>query len=449
MSQGLRGSGAKNKNVFEDCNIKKAIITANTDGYEVTLKKSPRVEYQESMFSDTIDVSMVVVNSGSRVRGKNLMEGLPLVGTEDFTLAIEDGMGNIIESELIVNKVTPLEKTTQRETILIELTSEQFIRNEERSAAITKRYDGKISELIRKILTDNLKIPEDELDIEPTSNNYNFVGNTRKPFYTINWLCKKGIPSVDGKRGDSAGYIFYQNADGFHCVSMDKLFSQDHSRDGGGAGSYIFANQPETPVGYDGRIVNLTADNRFIANQKLRMGAYKTRLILFDPFNCEYKIDEQDAYDAEEGTTHAGKELPIINQKFAGEATRTTYVLKDTGTLPTGNVKQQIEKNDEQTFEVDSILNQAIRRYNQFSIGSVEVDVAADFSIRAGQTIFIDTSSSTNDDDQQTDRQIGGKYLIAIVKHAITNGKGITKLGLVRDSVGREGKPHSGSMVSK
>ena len=115
MSQGLRGSGAKNKNVFEDCNIKKAIITANTDGYEVTLKKSPRVEYQESMFSDTIDVSMVVVNSGSRVRGKNLMEGLPLVGTEDFTLAIEDGMGNIIESELIVNKVTPLEKTTQRE----------------------------------------------------------------------------------------------------------------------------------------------------------------------------------------------------------------------------------------------------------------------------------------------------------------------------------------------
>ena len=30
----------------------------------------------------------------------------------------------------------------------------------------------------------------------------------------------------------------------------------------------------------------------------------------------------------------------------------------------------------------------------------------------------------------------------------INNGKGITKLGLVRDSVGRDGKPHSGSMVN-
>ena len=448
MVRGTRGSGVQNKGIFENCTIKKATIISNADGYKVNLQKSPRIEYQESMFSDTIDVSMVVINSSNRVRGKNLMEGLPLVGTEDFSIAIEDGKGNVIETELVVNKVTPLENTTQRETVLLEFTSEQFIRNEERSAAIIKRYDGKLSEHMRKILTENLKVDEDEIDIEETSNNYNFVGNTRKPFYIMNWLCKKCIPSVDGKRGESAGYIFFQNADGFHCISMDKLFSQDHKRDAGGAGSYIFGNLPDTPLGYDGRIVNFTADNRFIANEKLRMGAYKTRLILFNPLNCEYKIEEQDAYDTEDGTTHAGKQLPIINEKFSGEATRTTYVLKDTGTLPSGNVKQQIEKNDEQAFEVDVILNQAIRRYNQFSIGSIEVDIAADFTIRAGQTIFIDTSSGTNDENQETNKEIGGKYLIAVVKHAINQGKGITKLGLVRDSVGRDGKPHSGSMVN-
>ena len=448
MARGTRGSGAKNKSVFENCTIKKATIISNVDGFKVNLQKSPRIEYQESMFSDTIDVAMVVINSSNRVRGKNFMEGLPVVGTEDFSIAIEDGRGNVIETELVVNKITPLENTTQRETVLLEFTSEQFIRNEERSAAIIKRYDGKLSEHMRKILVENLKVDEDKIDIEETSNNYNFVGNTRKPFYIMNWLCKKSIPSVDGKRGESAGYIFFQNADGFHCISMDKLFSQDHKRDAGGAGSYIFGNLPDTPLGYDGCVINFNADNRFIANEKLRMGAYKTRLILFNPLNCEYKIEEQDAYDTEDGTTHAGKQLPIINEKFSGEATRTTYVLKDTGTLPSGNVKQQIEKNEEQTFEVDVILNQAIRRYNQFSIGSIEVDIAADFTIRAGQTIFIDTSSGTNDESQETNKEIGGKYLIAVVKHAINQGKGITKLGLVRDSVGRDGKPHSGSMVN-
>ena len=448
MTRGTRGTGAKNKNVFEECNIKKAILTANTDGFEADLRKASVLEYQESMFSDTIDVSLIITSSSSGVRGKNLMEGLPLVGTEDFNLAIEDANGNVIESELVVNKVTPIESTTQKESIMLEFTSEQFIRNEERSSAVTKRYDGKISENMRKILIDNLKVDEDKIDIEETNNNYNFIGNTRKPFYILNWLCKKSIPSKDGKRGESAGYIFFQNADGFHCVSIDKLFSQDHSRDGGGAGSYIQAGQPDTPLGYDGRIINLTADNRFIANQKLRMGAYKTRLVIFDPFNCKYDVIEQDAYDTEEGTTHAGKKLPIINKKFAGEATRTTYMLRDTGTLPTGDVEEQVKKNEEESFEVESILNQSIRRYNQFSIGSIEVDIGADFTIRAGQTIFVDTSSSSNEQDQETNKEIGGKYLIAVVKHAIRNGKGITKLGLVRDSVGREGKPHSGSMVN-
>ena len=77
-------SRRKNKGIFENCLIKKANIVSNVDGFRVDLQKSPRIEYQESMFSDTIDVAMVVINSSNRVRGKNLMEGLPLVGTEDF-----------------------------------------------------------------------------------------------------------------------------------------------------------------------------------------------------------------------------------------------------------------------------------------------------------------------------------------------------------------------------
>ena len=102
MVRGIRGTGAKTKAIFENCNIKNASIISNTDGYKVDLKRAPRVEYQESMFTDTIDVSMIVINSSNRVRGKNFMEGLPLVGTEDFFLAIEDANGNVIETELVV-----------------------------------------------------------------------------------------------------------------------------------------------------------------------------------------------------------------------------------------------------------------------------------------------------------------------------------------------------------
>ena len=99
------------------------------------------------------------------------------------------------------------------------------------------------------------------------------------------------------------GYMFYQNLMDFHFKSMDQLFSQDHKRKFIGFGSDIFEIYLKHLLGYDGRIVNLNADNRFIANEKLRMGVYNTRLIAFNPFNCEYKIEEQDAYDIEDGNT--------------------------------------------------------------------------------------------------------------------------------------------------
>jgi len=370
-----------------------------------------------------------------------LMEGLPLVGTEDFVLEIADAIGNSISVDLNVNKVTPITKDTQQETIALRLTSEEFLRNEEGTSSVSRRYDGKISNHVKTILEENLKTEKD-LIIDETSNNYNFIGNSRKPIYIINWLAKKSIPTVDGKRGETAGYMFFETADGFNFKSIDSLFAQDHVK------SYIFTNTPEAdpPIGYDGKIVKLEADNRFIANQKLRMGAYKTKLVVFDPFNCKYNVIEQGALDSDEGTTHAGIDLPVINDKFSTEFTRKTYVIKDTGTLPTGDVKEQVKKNNEEIFEVESILNQAIRRYNQFSIGALEVDIPPDFSLHVGDCIHVDVPDTAGE-KTETDKQISGKYLIAVLKHAINSGKGITKLGLVRDSFGRDGGPLKGSVL--
>ena len=189
---------------YENCIIKKATIISNVDGSDVDLTKAINCRYYEGILNDTVSCDLIITNSGSTINGKNLLEGLPLVGTEDFELEIEDPKGNILESSLNVNKVTPFTKEPQREDILISMTSEEFIRNEEQTSEVIKRYDGKISEHVKKILTDNLKTQK-ELFIEETSNNFNFCGNRRRSIYILNWLSKKSIPSVNGKRGETAG----------------------------------------------------------------------------------------------------------------------------------------------------------------------------------------------------------------------------------------------------
>ena len=430
-----------NRIKYENCIVKKAIIKSNIDGEEVDLRKCVEVHYEESLFSDSIEVNFIIANRAGTVRGLTLAEGLPLVGTEDFELHLQDPKNNIIKVKLNVNKVIPIRKDTQQEQIGLALTSEEFIRNEERSSAVTKRYDGKVSKHISDILSDNLKTEKD-LFIDETSNNYNFIGNVRKPLYIINWLSKKSIPLSDGKKGKTAGFMFYQTSDGYYFKSIDSLFAQEHVR------RYVYANTPDVESNspqYDGEIVNLIPNNSLVANQKYSMGAYNTKLIAFNPFNCEYKIIEQDAFEDDDGTTHAGKNLPVLNEKFSATPTRTTYVLKDVGNLPTGSdPREQLKKNEEENFEVESILNQSIRRYNQFCTGSLVVDIAPDFDLHAGDCIHIDVPDTGGG---EIDKQISGKYVIASLKHRIVGGtNGVTKLGLVRDSFGRT--PVGGGMLT-
>ena len=50
------------------------------------------------MYDDTITVNYTISNSAGTIEGKTLLEGLPLVGTEDFELIIEDANKNKIET---------------------------------------------------------------------------------------------------------------------------------------------------------------------------------------------------------------------------------------------------------------------------------------------------------------------------------------------------------------
>ncbi len=183
------------------------------------------------------------------------------------------------------------------------------------------------------------------MDIEPTSNDYNFVGNNRKAYYTINWLCRFAVPEKEGKPGDTAGFFFWETSEGYKFKSIDSLFAQEPKK------RYVFNSSPDsmTPPGYDGKILQQVSDNRIDYQNKIRMGAYGTKLVVFNPFDCFYEVVPQTAEETEEGIVTGGEELPVFNEKFKNPSaeenfTRTTFMLVDTGTLPSGDTEEQIKE---------------------------------------------------------------------------------------------------------
>ena len=404
--------------------------------------------YYESILQDSIKATITFADTGNSIDNKTVIEGLPMVGQEKVFLKFRDNNEQTLDLVLYINKVTPLADDTTKSMIQIDLASKEFIMNEK--VRLNKRFNGKISDHIKTILTDqNYLGTEKNVDIEETSNNYNFIGNNKKPYYAMNWLSKRAVPNLPDAKGNTAGYFFFETSEGFKFKSIDSMLSQEKKK------SIIYNQTPDSrganiPAGYDVKALDYSKDNRVDVQEKLKMGAFSTRTVLFDPFNCYYEVITPNAKEKEKSLKLAGKELPVLNPEFNKEGankefSRTTYMLLDKGTLPVGNSKQQIEKSTEENFDPKNILNQAIMRYNQLYSIKTTITIPGDFSLHAGDVVFIDAPELAPE-TKEVSKENGGLYIIADLCHYISPKETYTKLNLVRDSFGRIGNHTSGKI---
>ena len=405
--------------------------------------------YYESILQDSVRATVTFADTGNSIDGKTVIEGLPMVGQEKVSLKFTDNNKKTLDLTLYVNKVTPLVNETNKSMVKLDLSSKEFIMNEK--VRLNTRFDGKISDYIETILTSpNFLGTEKKCEIEPCFNNYNFCGNNKKPFYTMNWLSTKTVPDLPDAYGNTAGYFFFETSEGFKFKSIDSMLSQEKKK------SIIYNQTPDSrganiPAGYDVKALDYSKDNRVDVQEKLKMGAFSTRTVLFDPFNCYYEVITPNAKEKEASLKLGGKELPVLNPEFNRggvnkEFSRTTYMLLDKGTLPTGDSKEQINKSTEQNFDPKNILNQSTMRYNQLFTSEVKITIPGDFSLHAGDAIFMDAPPENAKKNDEVNKQDSGLYIIADLCHYISPKETYTKLILVRDSVGRTGNHTSGKI---
>jgi hypothetical protein len=322
-----------------------------------------------------------------------------------------------------------------------------------------------------------------DVDVEETVGEYNFCGNNKKPFYIMNWLSKKAVPNKGNPKalGNSAGYFLWETADGYQFKSIDWLLNKDENPK---KKSIIYNDTPEghchLPKGYDIKALSAEKDNRVNVQDKLKMGAYSTRTITFNPFNLEYKVINPNAYGdpkdknavaTQDKLTKAAEKLPVFNKEFdmnkreggdggdkkeSKEFSRTQYMLIDSGTLIADGskdpkkwsegTKEQLKKcQTEENFEIGKILNQSSMRYNQLFSTKISVTIPGDFSLHAGNSIFFDGPELTGDTEKDNiDEKDGGLYIIADICHYSSEKETYTKMNLVRDSTERKGTATGG-----
>ena len=412
--------------------------------------------YYESILNDTLKATVTYSDIGQYPAKesvtKTVISGMPIEGGETVNIFFKDmNHDTTLKIDLQVRSPNQNSIDTKKSLTTLDLVSEESVINLKK--IVTKSYSGPISESFKDILKNVVNTTKD-LKFERT-NELKFEGKSKHPFHLINSFSNKCVPDLDKAYGNTAGFFFYETSEGFNFRSIDGLISgNDESGRKKNVKRYSYTGTVNTSTGYDDKIleINSISPSGDIL-KKLEAGTYSTRTIIFDPFNCYYEVinpnaqGDSSAKGSEKNLTKAGKNLPKINPKFNIEGnnqdfSKTKYYLLDTGTMPTGPTRQQIQKSKTINFDPKNIANQASMRYNQFFSSLTSIVIFGDLSLHAGDLIWIDPPELSNKQTPEMDEQFGGYYVIVDLCHyySLTDGC-YTRLIATRDSVGKTGNP--------
>jgi len=399
-------------------------LSIEKNGKQIPLNgKTVTFDYYESLYSPFVTSTMIYIDTGGSVVDEksgqvgSIRDFLPLTGKESLEIVVESKYGelNYKKNSFSVNGSTVISQDSNREGVFLQLISKSGYLNNE--VPVSRKYTGRISDSVTKILKEYLKVPDNRIHVDPTSNSYNFIGAGKGPLDNILKLCKKSIP-VDG----DPGYFFYETQDGFNFKSIDSLLSQEPKA------TYTYANTLKSNLDNDDNDYKILTTPVFLKNQDVflqeKTGMNYSLNIFFDPRTFKY---DEVIFDLKENKLKKSLgELPSHIKD--SKSVRKFFHILDVGSLDP-NISIDVN-NDPREWQAKSTA-----KYSLLHSQIVQIQVPCNTRLRAGDTIVCNLEKVTQDKkpSNQFNRE---KYLILHLCHHFETTRSYTSLTIVRDGYG-------------
>ena len=435
-------------------------MKSNVDDTTVDLRGSgtPIIEYRESIFMPYVEITAYIIDTGNTLpaddgadSGVGLLDAGLAQGTETILFNIEDEFGNKINftrnDDLRVASVIGNEQGFSSNSFQLKIVSKEAFDNTLLKNRCNNKFSGRISDIARAIIRENLKSPKwQSMNTDETLNDYHAWGEDRTPFEMLLDMQLLAIPNIQtskGKtaRGNTAGYLFWQTATGYQFKSLDKLFDLTDKT----VPRYIENSKGDEslPFGYDGKILWSNMSKSVDALAQFESGAWSSEIHVFNDVEKTYQVKNLQSDGKGNGIT-AGRHLPKINNDYLDDdgkplPTAKKNVRQAVGQTIVGmdRLKQQVAKFNVPNYNVEDIVAQANQNYRQKMSVSAEIVIAADFSLNAGDLIYCEFPElSTKVTTIGSRTRKSGIYMKADLCHYGDRGNAFTGLHLVRDSYG-------------
>lgn len=396
-------------------------------------------DYYEDILSPSVMMTIQCAASYS------IYNGLPIRGGERVDVDIQTASGDFKldgQYSMYVYKVSGIVSDGAKEFFTLHLCSREGLTNE--TARVQKKFNKRsINEHVESILKDVLKTNKfKSTNIEQTSNSYGFIGTLKKPFHILTWLGPKGIPttSTSGKNGNIAkgvaGFLFYENRDGFNFRSIESLVSSTQVQVGSTSKEDIpkykynpmvtEANKP----GNEFNILNYSFEKNVDLMKSLRVGMYANVTYVYDLYKNQ--VDGISYGLGSELKAKLGGSKPTFPVDFSNRPSRIMFRSADVGMLdPTGDI--------EDSGRDATDMAKSFARYNLLFTQALNIVVPMNINLKAGNILYAQFQEVDAGKGAEVDPEQSGNYLIKEVRHHFEGGQMLSSLKLVRDSYGLYG----------
>ena len=410
-------------------------ITLSRNGTNVALEgRTLRFSYYESLLSPHITANLTYVDTGNGIQADGtdtqerfgtILRSLPIEGNgkEEIKFKITTQLGSLdfTTYPLKVRGTVPIGQESFREFVMLQMVSNAAIQNE--TTQIYERYYNNIGNTVSTMLTQKLEIPATKIILDQTQNSVSYKGSNKRPFDCIIELAKQAKP-LQG----SAGFLIWENKNGFNFKSIDNLSSAQP------VATYKYYGAAKTTLTDEQQNYRILDIPTYTQNQDilkaLKAGIYQTKNVAWDPYTGKYQelfVKLQNSGIQPMGNTPNYSSVFDQSDNFS----KTNYFILDSGNSEAG-ISTAVNNNPLEHYA------KAAMRYNLFLTQILDITVPCNPNLKAGDIIQCEFEKVTvsNKNEGAVDEQQSGKYIVLHLCHYFTPKRSFTSLRLTRDTYG-------------
>lgn len=396
---------------------------------DLTSNHLMELHYIEDITKSNILIMLKINDSGTGICDAIVgMEPVEIIWTDD---SIGKGMeGNVYKQSMIIYDVKDrIVKDGKQSSAVLYCISVDALRN---SATKISRRFGKgggesTSDIVEELITRDLASSK-PFKIDKSITKLSFVSPYWDPYTIISWLAWRSILEGDsGKK--SAGYLFFENADGYNFRAMDAITQTAPSR----SINVNFFEEDEDPdedqkdINIFGFSVSETSD----IFRGVNLGSYASTTFTLDMKDFKYEevpFFINDFYPSVQKLNN--RKLPSFYERFGseekgGRPTRIMSKILDTAMYTEGTYTQDLTKQ----------LSQSMIRNQLFFNQSATFEYEGMQDLQVGEVVRVNKYNARSG---ELESKLSGKYIVGKIYRQFLTERDMmsTRVTLFRDSIG-------------